>query len=349
MTPIHDTLTKLSDLRLTPGAKARIRADLAAHADFHTYRPRPMVRSPFWSTRFQFMLVRGAALTLIVIMSGATSQASTSALPGDVLYPVKTRIAEPVRTALIPSSQGKASWQAELAERRLEEATTLAVMQKLDPETEQKLAVGFKTHVEQSLSEANKLEQEGDLDASLSVRSKLEARVTAHEDILATVVDRLATTTNETAAPVTSLLKVVSEAQNTVEAERMDAEVALASTGTTTDPDAVVATGPVDAPAPDASDAATALAPESPASEQIAEVSAEREIEIAAIIEKNSTLLNAIAVPIDTGTTTAATTTPVVSTTTEPAVIVPEAPAETAPAPAPQSAPAQMMKYFRSR
>lgn len=348
MTKINDSLSKLSDLRLSSEAKSRIRAGLSTYADFHTYTPGQgrRVRSPFFASSFQLFVARGAAFALIVVMTGATTQASSSALPGDVLYPVKTHVAEPVRTAFIPSAKGKASWQAELAERRLEEAAALAVMQKLDPETEQELAADFESHVEQSLSAAQELEQEGDLGTSLAVRSKLEARVTAHENILATVVDRLATTTETDTAPAASLLKVVAQIQDTVETERMVTEIELAGTTTV---DVAIASAPADAPADPAAATMIAPVPDSPAAEQIAQVSAERESDIAAIIEENTALIGSLPVPVDTGTTT-----PAVATTTDSVIELPETPdipaaAPPAPVPTMNSAPAQKMNFFRSR
>lgn len=352
-------LSRLSSLRLSPEAKTRIRAELSAYADFHTVTAsRAAPRIAPWHAILSGLAMRALAALLVVGTAAGTAAASTGSLPGDVLYPVKVRIAEPVRTALIPSTEGRAAWQATLAERRLEEATKLAVARRLDPETERRLAANFQAHVEETLSASETLAAEGAVEDSLAVRSDLEAKVDAHASILAVVVERLSTSTPEE-APAAEILKVAEEKQVVVEAKRVDAEAKLALAALPAVPDAAVATMAADpAPAAKVEPAPAEVAPTA----KIAEASAEREREVAQIIEKHSALLSALPAPV--ATTTASTTTPATATTTSPAVpgattthsaasvVVPPAKAPLnviqTPLPAALPTPMQKMRLFRA-
>lgn len=375
----NSAFAKLSALRLSSESRARMRAELSAYADFHAASPRAAVRSPFGlSAAIPTFFARGFALSLILVMATGTAAASTPSLPGDILYPIKTRVAEPVQTVLIPTAEGKASFQASLASRRLEEATQLAVMQQLDPVTEQQLAEDFEAHVEKSLSVAEEIKAEGDVQTSLAIRSDLEAKVTAHKDILEMVVATLATTTaiTDMAQPATEILKSVASAKETVQAQRIEAEVTLAAT-TTTVIAAVVAAADeaastassatadvsADGAAPAAALAAEASAaaevapvvtgvPGTPAAAAIAAAGEDRAREVASILEKHAGLLVSIGAPAVTAPAATSTglTLPAATTTqeviTQPA---PPVPASAAPAPVPTTLPTlkQNVNLFR--
>lgn len=75
----------------------------------------------------------------IILSGGGVAFASQDSLPGDFLYPVKTKIIEPVGAALSFTSEAKTKHESRLISRRLEEAETLAKKGKLDAEKEQKI------------------------------------------------------------------------------------------------------------------------------------------------------------------------------------------------------------------
>jgi hypothetical protein len=84
-----------------------------------------------------------AALLLIVAVSGSTAYAAESAVPGDLLYGVKTSVNEPVALALSVSAQSKAQTHAAIAEERLAEAQALASKGALTATTSARLADSF--------------------------------------------------------------------------------------------------------------------------------------------------------------------------------------------------------------
>lgn len=135
-----------------------------------------------------------AALALVFIFGSGVSYAAESALPGDALYSVKTKINESVKVALATDTEAKASVQMELAERRIEEAAALAAENRLDAETQQSLAVAFETHAQNATAEVAVID-ENDASAAAEITSRFETRLAAHEEVLALVSDADATNT----------------------------------------------------------------------------------------------------------------------------------------------------------
>lgn len=178
------------NFRISSETRSRMKAELSAYADMHSV-PTPIATPYTFSFTFLALSRRSvyafAMLLLLIGTSAGTSFASEKTLPGDLLYSVKLRITEPVRTALISSVKAKASWEAELAARRLQEATELAATNRLNTQTGIFLTEEFSAHVASSLAGAQTLSESGDPEGSADVRSELEARVTAHAAILALV------------------------------------------------------------------------------------------------------------------------------------------------------------------
>ncbi len=236
MTSLEKTFKKLQSIHLSSEARTHMRAELSAYVDLHSISPSAVKASSsllvsFFSHRAWTVL---AAFVLVVVAAGGTAFASTDALPGDPLYPVKINIADPIQTALIPSTKGKAAWHAVLAERRLEEATDLAAKDALSPGVQSELAINFDREVEASVKGADHLQRTGDASGSLDVRSDLEARITAHESILGAIVNHLSeegttTPSNDTSEhEARSFLAFVHDRQDSVENARLALQDRLA-------------------------------------------------------------------------------------------------------------------------
>ncbi len=128
------------------------------------------------------------ALVVIVALvgGGAVSFAAQGALPGAALYPIKVDFNEKVGAALQFSSEQKANYQADLAARRLEEATELASRgdgsitdtEKADIESR------FQAHADKVESRIQDIEAGGDVRAAADVASRFEASLNAQEKIL---------------------------------------------------------------------------------------------------------------------------------------------------------------------
>lgn len=135
-----------------------------------------------------------AALALVFIFGSGVSYAAESALPGDALYSVKTKVNESVRVALATDAEAKANIQIELAERRIEEAAALAAENRLDADTQTALAVAFEAHAGNATQEVAAIDEE-DSSAAAEITSRFETRLAAHEEVLA-LVSQTADATN---------------------------------------------------------------------------------------------------------------------------------------------------------
>jgi hypothetical protein len=177
---------------------------------------------------------------MFVLLAGGTAYASEASLPGDALYTVKIRVAEPIEVALATTPEKKAQVHADLAERRIKEATKLAVAQTLTPETADFLEKKFSKHVDAHLAVADELAAEGKVDASLDTRSDLEAHLSAHADILDMVEDHLETAPEAVQEATETVLAAVKLRQEVVSETRIALEREVADDATPTETLALV-------------------------------------------------------------------------------------------------------------
>lgn len=140
---IEQLLTPLSRVSLSHTEKARMRQTLSSlPIPSPINAPRP---SPF---AFPFLHpLPSIAFLLILTITTSTVSAAEGALPGDILYPIKVKLTEEVRTSLTFSPEKKAAWEVERAERRIEEATRLAVEDTLDDTVRTELNAHAEAHI----------------------------------------------------------------------------------------------------------------------------------------------------------------------------------------------------------
>ena len=182
-TPIT-ILKSLRNLTLGSDVKKRMRADISAYADLHSLTDlvrRLPVRSPFSFASFMVPArsLYAGALTLVLMVAGGTqaSLASQGSVPGDILYPLKVAVSEPLAFVFTPSTEGRATLAAEFASRSVDEAAALSSVGKLDEQTAEDLATRFDAHVDVLAKETNTLEANGEIATSLAVRTDLEQKL----------------------------------------------------------------------------------------------------------------------------------------------------------------------------
>src|SRR3989344_2555721 len=184
MRDITHYIKKATDsVRLSHAERIRMRNVLESYMHFN---PLPEPVTTYTITRDWIIYLHrplAAALVLVLVSGTGISYAAESALPGDVLYAVKTKVNEPVKVARATNAEAKAEAQMELAERRIEEATTLAAEGRLDEATQESLAVAFEAHSDAVTKEIEKVEVE-DSAAPIAMSTRFETRLAAREEIL---------------------------------------------------------------------------------------------------------------------------------------------------------------------
>lgn len=145
MTTFSDDLKKQASLvRLTDAERDSIRARVLGMPE------KKPVASPFAFSYFHLSYSRGLAVALSFVLvitgTGGTLYAAEDALPGDILYGVKTGIAEPLSGALAISEEAEVRWHEEVATERLSEAEALAEQGRLTEEVGARLSMDFAKH-----------------------------------------------------------------------------------------------------------------------------------------------------------------------------------------------------------
>lgn len=126
--------------------------------------------------------------SLLLSMSGTAAYAAESALPGDMLYPVKIHVNESVRASLAVSAEAEAAVRASIAEERLREAEKLAADGRLSAEARARLASDFeRQHTLAKELIGRVAARDAAAGADLDVR--LEGSIEAHRLVLATLGD----------------------------------------------------------------------------------------------------------------------------------------------------------------
>jgi tetrahydromethanopterin S-methyltransferase subunit G len=131
-------------------------------------------------TTFHFTMfharVTGAALVLVLILAPFMAE---RAVPGDVLYLVKTGFNETLQKQLIDSPYEKIEFETKLMERRISEARSLAQEGKLTEEVKTQLAETVKGHttaVRTGLTELRTQDADGAAIAEIAFNSSLEVQ-----------------------------------------------------------------------------------------------------------------------------------------------------------------------------
>ncbi|HQU07933.1 MAG: hypothetical protein B7X04_03065 [Parcubacteria group bacterium 21-54-25] len=178
-------------MRLSSAERMRMRSTLLTYATARPVRTSRLSRLLWTGGRipspYSFELSRPmtifAGLLIAVLLGGGTSYAAQGALPGNILYPIKIHVDEPIQEAFAFSPQSKAAVQASIATTRLDEAQQLAAQGTLSTSTAAVLAANFTSHADQAAQATASIENT-DPAAAAEVNASLTARITANKNIL---------------------------------------------------------------------------------------------------------------------------------------------------------------------
>lgn len=229
---LKDIFKKAKGVVLEKSEKADVRRLLVAYTETHPVRESTFARlGEQRSQKFAFTRTMPIVLVLLLLVGGGTAVAAQGALPGDVLYPVKTEINEGVRGWFAVGTEAKAKLDADLAVRRLEEAEELAASGELTEELKARLEARFEERAERAENRIAELEAEGKSEAAAELSSRLEAALEAHEDILTSIDERaenIASILARVRARIESAAEAREEAEIRIRA-RVEADVETAA------------------------------------------------------------------------------------------------------------------------
>lgn len=117
---------------------------------------------------FKTNIVMRYASALAVLLVMTVPVIAERTVPGDVLYPIKVRFNEEVRSSLALSPYQKVEWETERLERRISEARLLADAGKLTPEVGAEVAEAVKQHSDAAQKEIAAIRESDSEEAAIA-------------------------------------------------------------------------------------------------------------------------------------------------------------------------------------
>ncbi len=179
-----------------------------------------------------------AVMFLFVIMSGGTSYAAESSLPGETLYPIKVNVNEGIDSLVALTPDAKVKVEVGHAKRRLEEAENLSKKGQLNAETQTIIETNLKKHTDSIKENLTVLASENATATVKEAISDLTVSIEAHEVTLSGI--SLSTTSTSTSEHIDALLSKVNEVKTEISKIGNTATSTPATSATSTPPGVMV-------------------------------------------------------------------------------------------------------------
>ncbi|PIR38354.1 MAG: hypothetical protein COV34_01980 [Candidatus Zambryskibacteria bacterium CG10_big_fil_rev_8_21_14_0_10_42_12] len=224
------TLHMLQDEALSADKKAAIRASLErVSSQYPLVASKQGLLSNFSVIVFMRKHTTPMIAGLLIIAFGATTTAAEGALPGDFLYPIKVNVNESIGDALAVTSRSQAEWDVRVAERRIEEAVTLAAQGALTLEIQEEIKEQFEKHVKKADALFIRIADDGDVDDVIRGRTDVEAKLKAHSELLieaSQIVDKtdsdISEILNSVGSQVTTAIEAREKAESKILTQKKD-------------------------------------------------------------------------------------------------------------------------------
>lgn len=160
--------------------------------------------------------VRGvsAFLALLVITSTGGAYAAESSLPGDVLYPIKLQVTEPVRAALIFDTEQKTQFALKRTDRRLKEFAVIAASTDPSTETTELVTDALAESINDVSTSVDELAASGAGDEALATNADLQSVLSAHSRILDVLASQNVSASEDISAVSQSLDSGIADTEN---------------------------------------------------------------------------------------------------------------------------------------
>ena len=183
------------------------------------------LKSAWYSYFMEKKFVPALSLALLLLATGGTSLAAETALPGDLLYPVKISLNEQVRSFTAITPEAKAKFALEVTDRRLKEVALLSSRGLLNAETSSIIQSQLLKQAGQIKNQVASLVSTKNIRAAQEISLNFESSLRAHELIL----EKISNQNNDVVA-----VAVATDSENTDTATSSSDSVITATTTTTT-------------------------------------------------------------------------------------------------------------------
>lgn len=176
---------------LSDNQKNQMRTGLLSAISKQTQTPQksPYMVANWFShiSRKTFIYTPIAAVMILILGGSGMAAAAEGALPGDLLYPIKTNITEQVLSLFSHSAEEKAEFATELVNRRLGEINQLATEGRLTSGARSKIEQQVSNHLAQVDVQVAALKKDNKPKAALSVSSQVETTLRSNEQALQSI------------------------------------------------------------------------------------------------------------------------------------------------------------------
>lgn len=184
MKPELENLKEYTDkISLTSGEKLDMFQNIRAYTNAHPVQSK-------YGVFFKYSLAY-ASMFALLIGTSATSIAAEGALPGDLLYPVKTNVNETVVKSLTFSQAQKAKVTVNLMDKRMEELEKMIVTKVDSPEKIDIIVAKLEEHKEDLQIFTDQVEQNNpeEVEEASEIYVALESVIETHIDILEDIAE----------------------------------------------------------------------------------------------------------------------------------------------------------------
>lgn len=202
--------------------------------NIRTYTDSHPIRTPIYSPFMKYSLAY-ASMFAIIIATSATSFAAEQALPGDMLYTVKTNVNEKVIQTFALSDESKAQVTVNLMNRRLEELEQMIIKNTDTPEKIDIIIDKLEEHKD-DLAQIQSEQDSSELANSRPTYVALESSIDAHLDILEHIT-QTSSNTKEEVEPTVTLAKNTSEGTSNTPNPALVALKSIETVSTSSDSD----------------------------------------------------------------------------------------------------------------
>lgn len=195
MKKTNSLFTTIQTITLSNDEKASLRKAVSSYIKEHPYKvsnQQDIVHTydevsiifPYFSRLSFKQYVTVLSVTLVVLISTGTSFAASKALPGDLLYPVKIQVNEPLEIAVASTPEKKANIATKHALRRLDEANVLLREGKLSIAMTEEIKSTFTKKVENANEAIGKLTLSHDYEQAARTHKALEDGIRTRYTVL---------------------------------------------------------------------------------------------------------------------------------------------------------------------
>lgn len=195
--PERQFVAATSGIRLTSAQRARTKDAILKFVQSHPVRVAEVSglrgavapgAEGLWSTVLflcprRLMPIFSIVLAMFVAFGGAVSYAADGALPGDFLYAFKIHVNEGLRLGLTFSEESRARFEAERAERRLQEAEALVAQDRLTDDVRFEIQTTLDQHIENAQQDIATMSVGSENTAAAAVSAAVEKTIEKHRAV----------------------------------------------------------------------------------------------------------------------------------------------------------------------